>query len=337
MANFDNYMPIDVVIAWVDGDDPKLIEKRQKYLQGKDNALLRSARPTLFASVDEIKYCVLSIFRFAPFVRNVYIVTDDQTPDIFDDVKKFFPSRLGSIRIIDHKEIFKGFEEFLPTFNSISIGNMVWRIEGLSENFVYFNDDIFLIRDVHPDDWVINGKPVIRGEWRFPPYKKVVKNAIQSFFKRKILRAKDFTPKFSFFLIQWNAASILGMRFRYLVNGHTPHVMNRKTIENFFEKNIKLVKQNISFRFRNKEQFNISTLANHLEVIGGNKQVQKFYSGYLNPAHHSKKRFKRKVRQCDTNSKIKSVCVQSLDMASTEDRNTVYMWMDNILGFNVMN
>ncbi len=127
---------IDVVIAWVDGNDPKLSEKRNKYLKGKDSLTHRSARTTLFASVDEIKYCVLSIFKFAPFVRNVFIVTDNQKPAIFDDVKTFFPERLKSIRIVDHKEIFRGFEEYLPTFNSISIGNMVWRIEELSENFI---------------------------------------------------------------------------------------------------------------------------------------------------------------------------------------------------------
>ena len=137
--------PIDVVIAWVDGDDPELARKRSNYVNGTNIPVGSGAHSTRFASSNEIRYCVLSILRFAPFVRNIFIVTDEQDPGISDDVKKYFPERVESIRIVDHKEIFEGYESFLPTFNSICIANMVWRIKGLSDNFVYFNDDSVLI------------------------------------------------------------------------------------------------------------------------------------------------------------------------------------------------
>jgi predicted NAD/FAD-dependent oxidoreductase len=35
---------------------------------------------------------------------------------------------------------------------------MLWRIKGLSNQFVYFNDDIFLLRKITPTDWFIKGR-----------------------------------------------------------------------------------------------------------------------------------------------------------------------------------
>ena len=132
---------IDVVIAWVDGADPKHKKKRLSFLDNKDVGELAGAAETRFNSLNEVEYCVLSILKFAPFVRNIYIVTDNQDPKIVSAVKKYFPERQKDIRIVDHKEIFEGYEKFLPTFNSICISNMLWRIKGLSNHFVYFNDD----------------------------------------------------------------------------------------------------------------------------------------------------------------------------------------------------
>lgn len=323
--------PIDVVIAWVDGSDPRLKEKRERYTNGENTFNVHGAHTTRFASNNEIRYCILSILKFAPFVRNIYIVTDDQDPNYSEYIKRYFPDRLSSIRIVDHKEIFRGFEEHLPSFNSISIGNMIWRINGLSENFAYFNDDVFLIREVKPTDWVLNNRPVLRGEWRFPPYIKILKNYFKLIFNRYILDNTNYREKFSFFLVQWNAARTLGMRFRYFVNGHTPHIMNRTRLENFFTKSTTLLQRNISFRFRDQNQFNVSTLSNHLEILSGNKQIQMFRLGYLNPAYHTIKRFKRKVLRCETDLRIKSVCVQSLDMAGPSEQESLYRWLDRFL------
>ena len=89
-------------------------------------------------------------------------MTDQQDPKINQAVKLHFPERLKDILLVDHTEIFEGYEQFLPTFNSICISNMLWRIKGLSDQFVYFNDDIFLLRSVSPTDWFVNDKPVLR-------------------------------------------------------------------------------------------------------------------------------------------------------------------------------
>jgi hypothetical protein len=323
--------PIDVVIAWVDGNDPKLKEKREKYLLSNKPANASSAKPTRFASVNEIKYCVLSILKFAPFVRNIYIVTDNQDPNVHDDIKRYYPEKVNTIKIVDHKGIFKGYEEALPTFNSITIGNMVWRIDGLSENFVYFNDDVFLIRDIKPTDWIINNRPVLRGRWVTPPYLKIFRNKIRLFVSHHIFKNYSYQPKFSFKLVQWNAALLVGMRFRLFFNCHTPHVVNRKRIEEFFINHNEFLKQNIAYRFRNQVQFNITTLANHLEILSGNKNTMKLDLGYIVPSYYSPKRLTRKINRCITNPSVKSVCVQSLDTASPEDQQRIFNFMNKFL------
>ncbi len=323
--------PIDVVIAWVDGSDPKLTAKRNQYLETSVKKKLRSAHPTRFASDNEIRYCVLSILRFAPFVRNIYIVTDDQDPDIYTEVEKFFPTKTETIKIVDHKEIFRGYEKFLPTFNSISIGNMVWRIKGLSENFVYFNDDVFLIRPVQPEDWVKNNRPVLRGRFMCPPFMKLLKLRLRKLWNNTILKKVNYEAKFSFYVVQWNAARVAGMKFRFLFNCHTPHVVNRKKIEEFYSKNNELLERNISFRFRNISQFNITSLANHLEVRDGNKNINNLNLGYLVPSFYSESKLSRKMKRCEMDSRIKSVCVQSLDQVGKEDQDRIFNWMDNFL------
>jgi hypothetical protein len=323
------YPPIDVVITWVDGSDPRLAEKRNQYLSSKDAAVHPGATSTRFASNNEIKYCVLSIFKFAPFIRNVYIVTDGQQPDIFDEVSAHFPHRLNSIKIVDHKDIFKGYEQYLPTFNSTSIETMIWRIEGLSENFVYFNDDVILIRKVKPDDWVKNGRPVLRGNWRFFPLKKIFNQHIRLLINKKILAKKDYHPKLSFYIRQWQAAKILGYKFKYFFHCHTPHVLNRVSLETFYKKNPQLLENNIKYRFRSDKQFISISLANHLEIKQGNTQVEKLNLGYFHP-YYSSRQISRKIIRCNTDPKIKSVCLQSLDMLQKKEQAKILGWI-NIL------
>lgn len=327
-----NSSPIDVVIPWVDGDDPKIAMKREQYRGNIGQGKHSSAHPTRFASTNEIRYCVLSILKFAPFVRTIYILTDEQDPYVYDEVKKHFPNRLSSIKIISHKHIFSGYEEFLPTFNSISIGNMAWRIDNLSENFVYFNDDVFLIRDVVPEDWVLEGRPVLRGRWRIAPIIKIAKQRFRKFYHHQILGEKNFQPKFSYYIVQWNAARVLGMRFRFFFNCHTPHVMNKERIQSFYNSNIDLLKENIASRFRNQSQFNITTLSNHLELLDGNKNIARLNLGYLVPSMYSERKLNAKMRRINKDARVKSVCIQSLDTALPSTQQKIFSWMDNILG-----
>lgn len=324
-------IPVDVVIAWVDGDDPRLAEKRSRYLPGGLISSGSGAHPTRFASSDEIRYCVLSILRFAPFVRNIFIVTDEQDPGIDGDVRKYFPERAGSLKIIDHREIFEGFEKHLPTFNSISIANMIWRIKGISDNFVYFNDDAFLIRPVKTEDWFINGRPVLRGRWVPAPLPRELWNHGRTFIQRKILGNRSFEPRASFHAAQWNAAVKLGFRFRYFTNAHTPHPVCRTSIERFLGDRIPMLERNISFRFRDYSQFTFISLANHLQLLDGNRHIARPDLVYLKPVNRPETYIEDKIRHCQSHPAIKFMCAQSLDMCPASYQEKLFGWLKKVL------
>ena len=94
---------------------------------------------TRFDQVNEIKFTVDSILKFAPYIKKIHIVTDNQTPGFLANSKIY----KDKVSIVDHKIIFKGFEQYLPTFNCRSIETCIYRIPNLNEHFIYFNDDFF--------------------------------------------------------------------------------------------------------------------------------------------------------------------------------------------------
>jgi len=332
-TNPDRYTnnPVDAVILWVDGSDPELTEKRNIYLKEENRINPPGTSPTFFASLNEIRYCLLSLLKFAPFVRNIFIVTDGQDPNLYEEVEYHFPGRSASLKIVDHKEIFRDYEKYLPTFNSTSIESMIWRIKGLSDNFIYLNDDVILVRDIHPREWFRNNKPVLLGEWHVPPLKRYLRIIFKVFVNRYLHNRHDYEPGLSFHLRQWNAALLAGMKFRYFFHCHTPHALNRKRIESHFTKNPAHLEKNIIRRFRTPDQYIMISLANHLEIRSGNRQYAKLNLAYLHP-FHTKERLARRMKQCSDDPKIKYICIQNLDLFSTEEREKIFRWINNLLG-----
>tara|TARA_B100001057_G_scaffold500169_1_gene613858 strand:+ start:3551 stop:4558 length:1008 start_codon:yes stop_codon:yes gene_type:complete len=327
--------PIDIVVAWVDGADPEIRQKKISFLKSNGSFFHPGASQTRFHSLNEVEYCVLSILKFAPFIRNIFIVTDQQDPKIDRAIKKYFPERFRDIRIVDHNEIFEGYEDYIPTFNSICISNMLWRIKGLSDQFVYFNDDIFLLRPVNPSDWFVNNKPVLRGRWSFPPYERLLWDKLKEKFMRFFTSKKYQERSASFQVNQWNAAKKLGFRWRYFRSGHTPVALNRQTLKNYFDNHPEMLKKNISFRFRNYYQFNTVALANHLEIKSGNKNRMISQVIYLRPHKRGEDYVNRKLSIAGNNKNFLFICVQSLDLVNVKDQEKVIQKMKILLELDI--
>lgn len=238
--------PIDAVILWVDGNDKVHRDKMLPFIKDKSKINSKKFR-TRFDQVNEIKFTVDSILKFAPYIKKIHIVTDNQTPRFLANSKIY----KDKVSIIDHKIIFKGFEQYLPTFNCRSIETCIYRIPNLSEHFIYFNDDFFLINPTCPEDFYSDGNPILRGKW-----KKFDENI---FYKRlKKIKKGHKTA-------QQNAAKIIGFR-KYYNFKHTPHPMRKSTFKNFFDRNPAIFEENIKYRFRNASQFTPQGLANHIEI-----------------------------------------------------------------------
>ena len=131
---------IDFVYLWVDGNDPKWIAKRNACIgePSKDEKNCKGR----YESNDELKYSLRSLEKYAPWIRKIFIVTDNQVPEWLDTTHP-------KIQIVDHTEILPA--ECLPCFNSVIIEHHLHKIPGLSEHFLYGNDDMYFNKPVTPD------------------------------------------------------------------------------------------------------------------------------------------------------------------------------------------
>ncbi|MES4907221.1 MULTISPECIES: stealth family protein [unclassified Streptomyces] len=141
--------PIDVVYTWVDGADPAWRRRRAEWTGGGEDEPYheQAANEARYANRDELRYSLRSLHMYAPWVRHIYLVTDDQVP----------PWLVGShpgITVVDHRDIFDD-PRVLPTFNSQAIETRLHHIDGLAEHFLYFNDDVFLGSPVTPQDFFL--------------------------------------------------------------------------------------------------------------------------------------------------------------------------------------
>ncbi|MDO6598081.1 Stealth CR1 domain-containing protein [Oceanihabitans sp. 2_MG-2023] len=238
--------PIDAVILWVDGEDEKHKAKILPYIKDNKKAKTKKFR-TRYDQVNEIKFTIDSILKFAPYIRNIHVVTDEQTPGFLTPKK----SKYNKVNIVDHSVVFANYETYLPVFNCRPIETCIYRIPNLAEHFIYFNDDFFLIKETKPDDFFKNGLPVLRGKWLK--------------FDTDILYKKLKKPRTGHKSIQQNAARLLGFNSYYNFK-HTPHPLRKSTFEKYFNENKEVFINNIKHRFRDNTQFTPQGLANHLEI-----------------------------------------------------------------------
>lgn len=146
-VNMESIPNIDFVITWVDDTDPVWRKKKEKctgIAMGEGNSDVR------YRDWDTLKYWFRGVEKFAPWVRYVFFITDNQKPEWLNvDHPK--------LKWIKHSDYIP--QEYLPTFNSHTIEWNFHKIPELSETFVYFNDDMFLINHTVPEDFFRNGQP----------------------------------------------------------------------------------------------------------------------------------------------------------------------------------
>jgi hypothetical protein len=249
---------IDAVITWVDGSDPALKRKRDHYLSNATTPLHDNGiNPHRWVCSDELNFCLRSIANNAPWVRRVWIVTDNQIPD----VAKLSPEFEAKISIVDHREIFADYESALPTFNSLAIETMLWRIPGLSEHFLYFNDDVFLTAPVEIADFFAANGPVLRGKWI--DYSHLA-DSNESRDEASLLNHYN----------QINAAGMIGYTADHVFDSaHVVHPMQQSVMAELFDKYRDQFIRNAGFRFRCTEQFVAQSLHNHACLASGNAAI----------------------------------------------------------------
>ncbi|MBT0584928.1 Stealth CR1 domain-containing protein [Alteromonas oceanisediminis] len=139
--------PIDFVITWVDGNDPAWLNEQKKY-QAEN---LEMNGPERFRDWENLQYLFRAFEYFTPWVNKVHFVTWGHVPDWLN---KTHPK----LNIVRHEDFLDPND--LPVFNINAIEINLHRIIGLSERFVFFNDDTFLLKALTPSVFFKHGLPV---------------------------------------------------------------------------------------------------------------------------------------------------------------------------------
>jgi len=154
-------MDVDAVYTWVDGADPCWQARKAKVLHEAGWVAPAANHAARFRDAGEIRHSIASLLMHAPWIRRIFVVTDNQRPGWIDDAS-------DKITLVDHREIFCN-PDWLPCYAARGIESQLHHIPGLADQYLYFNDDMFLGRPVSPGTFFDSrGRPYVFTATRRP-------------------------------------------------------------------------------------------------------------------------------------------------------------------------
>ena len=253
---------IDIVIPWVDGSDSNWLEEKEKW-EKKLNPDKDANSVNRYQSWDNLQYLFRAIERFMPWFNNIYFVTCGHIPD-------FLNIDHPQLKIINHSEFIP--ERYLPTFNINTIELNLHRIRGLSDNFVYFNDDTFPLTPIDEEYYFINNLPcdeaiespiipvnfgeIARYSWNMRALNISLIN--KHFCKREVINRN---PEKWFFngygeLVERNKCCDYWNRFVGFRDPHVPIAFKKKSFETVWKEEADALERTCMSKFRNYECVN---------------------------------------------------------------------------------
>ena len=139
---------IDFVVTWVDSNDSEWQKDFNAYLP-QDHSL-NDIRVERYRNWENLRYWFRGVEKFAPWVNKIHLISCGQIPD-------WLNLNAPKLHFVKHSDYISA--EYLPTFSARPIALNLHRIEGLSEHFVLFDDDMFLIDKVESERFFKKGLP----------------------------------------------------------------------------------------------------------------------------------------------------------------------------------
>lgn len=223
---------IDFVITWVDGNNLEWQKERILYAvkekEEVDNGVSR------FRDWDTLRYWFRGVEKFAPWVNNVFFITCGHLP-------KWININHPKLKVVKHSDFIP--TEYLPTFSSNVIELYFHKIDGLSDKFVFFNDDFFLLDYVRPERFFKNGLPCDLGEIGLKPDTGLfgcmvflATDLINKFFSPKNVLKNNFSKWFSYeYPLSTSIRNLILMRnmdlFPRFVTSHLPQGYLKKVYD----------------------------------------------------------------------------------------------------------
>ena len=268
---------IDFIVTWVDMNDPEWRHEFLKY-SGKTAAEANGVSDARFRDYGFFKYWFRGVEKYAPWVRKIHFVSSGQVPEWLN----LSNPKLNLVKHIDYIP-----KEFLPTYNSPVIERYMHRIPGLSDKFVYFNDDFYIIRPVTPERFFKNGLPCDIAIFQYNPswsqwYKKL-KNNIRiinrHFDKKEVMRIhhdKWFNPLYGD-KVRMNYIMKPFKNFITLRTHHNAQPYLKETFEEVWRVADKELTETSSFRFRDSRDYS-PELFRTWQICKGNFEPYNTYS-----------------------------------------------------------
>ncbi|MDJ0379826.1 stealth conserved region 3 domain-containing protein, partial [Streptomyces sp. G-G2] len=195
----------------------------------------------------ELRYCLRSIAAHAPWIRRIFLVTDDQVP-------AWMATDHPQLTVVSHQELFAD-PGALPVFNSHAIETQLHRIPGLAEHYLYFNDDIFLGRPQQPQNYFLpSGLPKVFHDTRaVPPSSPETQDDVFTASQRATRRAVEEAAR----------------RTYPRILAHTPHPLSRSLFVRAEERLPGRLAATSRSAFRSATDLAPVTLAVHLALAEG--------------------------------------------------------------------
>lgn len=274
-------MGIDIFLTWVDGSDEQWVAEKNKFqteLQKKENGLER------YRSWDNLQYVFRGIEKNMPWVDKIFFVTCGQTP-------KFLNVNHPKLRLINHRDYIPA--EYLPTFNSRTIEMNLFRIEELSENFISYNDDLFMLNYIDEryffKDNMVCDEAIERiiGKTDSLNYAHcLINNAWiinRHFNKRKVRKenfAKWYCPDYGVKSLYRNWLMNYFHDFTALRNPHEPFAMKKSTLKKIWEAEPEMLDTASKNKFRNITDVNVYLI-----------RAWQIFEGEFSPRRHKGKAY----------------------------------------------
>lgn len=253
-------MDIDFVVLWVDGNDPAWQTEKAKY-QGV--TLNDSNSANRFRDWGLMPYWFRAVEKFAPWVRTVYFVTCGHIPP-------FLNTDSPKLRHIRHTDFMP--PDALPTFSSHALEMNLHRIPDLSEHFVYFNDDMFLLRPMSKEHFFRDGLPCtyggeypieLTGEIGIWQHAAVNDLGIVNAHFDKRTQVAQFAKKYANPAYRWQdnvrtkaAEKLFPNYFTGFKNLHAPAAYLKSTFDAVWEAEPELLRRTTGHRFRSADDVN---------------------------------------------------------------------------------
>ncbi|WP_029201176.1 Stealth CR1 domain-containing protein [Oribacterium sp. NK2B42] len=274
-----NDKAIDIVVPWVDSNDPLWRAEKNKFAQLESNLDSVDARDRRYRDWDTIKYLLRSIDLYMPWVRKVFFITWGHIPS-------WLNKEAEKLVIVNHRDFIP--EEYLPTFSANPIELNIHRIEGLSENFIYFNDDLLVLKGLKPTDFFVNGLP--RDYAALSPINTATRGSIHditltdveiinSNFKKSDVIEKAWTKWFSPLYGTNLFRTICLLPWPYFTGFLSMHQCNpflKSTFEEVWDKEFAILDYTCRHRFRARRDVN-QWLMRYWQIVSGKFEPIKPY------------------------------------------------------------